>query len=265
MKSSFTFGVTVYPYSVFMVIGACVCLGVFAFLTVKRHRGCSDENAFAVEMLLIAMAAALPDAIFFDALFKIADTGRFEIKGATFYGGLIGALALYPLLLLLKRNRKVSVYDRLCDLAAGIPAGHCFGRIGCFFGGCCFGCPTNGAFGVVFPEGSIPYEFYGGAVKVHPTQLYEAALLLVLFAVLALFGKNRAFPAYLILYGAARFALEFLRADDRGAIFGIPLSPAQILSVVFILLGAGIGAARLFFGRLKKKNEGPIQSKQSKR
>lgn len=239
MFRSFTAaGYTFYLYSIMMVLGALAFLGVFAGLTFYRHRGNTAENTFALGMLVIAMAAALPAAMVFDALFKIAENGgKFILKGATFYGGVLCGLALWPLLLLCWRRRKVALYERFADVAVGIPLGHCLGRIGCFLGGCCFGAPTSGPLGVVFPEGSAPYKFYGGPVAIHPTQLYEAAALLVIFAILFLFGKKHAFPLYCMLYGVTRFVIECFRADDRGAIFGLPLSPAQIISIALILLG----------------------------
>ena len=130
-----------------------------------------------------------------------------------------------------------------------IPAGHCLGRVGCFLGGCCFGKPTDSAFGVVFPEGSDPYGFYGGAIAVHPTQLYEAAFLLALFFVLFFWLKKDALPFYCILYGAWRFGIEFLRADDRGSLFGLPLSPSQVISVALFILGGVLLAVRFVRAR----------------
>lgn len=236
MINSFTlFGLTLYPYTLFMISGIAVCLGLYSFLTVRRHREDSEGNLFAIEMLIVSAAAALPSAILFDALFKIAEKGKFELEGATFYGGLLGALALFPILLSLKKGRKVKIYSRLCDLAPCIPAGHFFGRIGCFFGGCCYGVPTDGPFGVVFPEGSYAYKAYGN-VAVHPTQLYEAAYLLVLFIFLITMGKKSAFPLYLMLYGVGRYAIECFRGDDRGGL-GLPISPAQAVSLILFILG----------------------------
>ncbi len=238
MKRSFSLsGIMLYPYSLFLIAGVGALLGFFTALSLKRHPDKSEENSFAIEMLIVCVAAALPAAILFDALFHFAESGEFVIGGATFYGGLLVALAMYPPLLAFKRNRTVSIYDRLCDLAPCIAAGHCLGRIGCFFGGCCFGKPTDSFLGVVFPEGSLPYEYYGGAVAVHPTQLYEAAFLLLLALFLWKPAKKEAFPLYLMLYGAGRFFLEFLRGDDRGALPFLPLSPAQGVSVVLFVLG----------------------------
>ena len=233
------------PYALLMLLGAGACIGLFVGLTFKRHKGKYDENIFALEMLFIAMAAAVPAAMVVDTLFHIPDRGGFVLGGATFYGGLLCALVIWPLLLLIKKKRTVSIYQRLCDIAPGIPLGHMFGRIGCFFDGCCFGAPTSGPFGVVFPEGSHPYEFYGGPVAIHPTQLYEAFALLLIFVIILLLGKKNGFPLYFILYGIARFTIECFRADSRGSLFGLPLSPAQLISVVLILLGECLWLARI--------------------
>ena len=237
MKPTFSlFGITFTSYSLFMFSGAAVCLVMFVVLTFKRRKGHYEENIFALEMLIIAMAAAIPAAMLFDSLFHMAERGKFAIQGATFYGGLLFAIAIWPLLLLIKRNRKVTIYERLCDVAPGIPLGHCLGRLGCFCGGCCYGRPTSSPFGVVFPEGSVPYQHYGAAA-LHPTQLYEAYALLVIFLILLLFCKKHALPVYFMLYALARFTIECFRADDRGAIFGLPLSPAQIISVCLFIVG----------------------------
>lgn len=249
-RSVSVFGIVLFPYSLCMIFGAGICIGLYAILSARRHRGCQDENLFSVEMLIIAAALALPAAMLLDSLFKYVESGKFAFGGATFYGGLIFALALFPALLHLKKGRKVSVWSRLCDLAACIPAGHCLGRIGCFLGGCCYGIPTGSAFGVVFPEGSLPFERYG-SVSLHPVQLYEAAFLAALAICLLFFGKNHAFSLYLTAYGAGRFLLEFLRGDDRGSL--IPgISPAQAISLILIVLGAALFFVRVFGKRRSK-------------
>lgn len=253
MASSFSvFGVVFYPYSLLMIAGAFACLGMFCLLTFRRHKGCTDENVFAVEMVIVSIAAGFPAALILDSLFKLGETGVFRLGSATFYGGLLCSVSLFPLLLLFRKKRMVSVYARLCDVAPGIPLGHCLGRIGCFLGGCCYGAPTDGVFGVVYPEGSLPYKHYGAAA-LHPTQLYEAFALILMFGVLMLFGKKRAIFLYFLLYSIVRFVLEFFRADDRGTIFGLPLSPAQIISVFLAAVAVGLELFRLIRFRRRKK------------
>lgn len=244
MIQSFNFiGITFYPYSLFMIAGAVVCFLLFMLLSFKRHANDADGNLFAMEMLVVSLGAALPSAMLLDSLFKWAQTGEFKLGGATFYGGLIFAIILFPSLLSLKKKSATSIYGRLCDLAPCITLGHCFGRIGCFCGGCCFGSPTDCIFGVVFPQGSLPYEYYGGAVAVHPTQLYEAAFLLALTFIFLFLFKKDAFPLYFIFYGSGRIFIEFFRNDSRGSV-GLPLSPAQLISIILILTGAIILAIK---------------------
>ncbi|MGN0823087.1 MAG: prolipoprotein diacylglyceryl transferase family protein [Candidatus Gallimonas sp.] len=71
----------------------------------------------------------------------------------------------------------------------------------------------------------------------HPTQLYEAACLLAIFAFLTTYGKKSAFPFYCMLYGTVRFCIECLRGDSRGSIPFVALSPAQLISLALIVLG----------------------------
>jgi phosphatidylglycerol:prolipoprotein diacylglycerol transferase len=84
-------------------------------------------------------------------------------------------------------------------------------------------------------------------IAVHPTQLYEVTLGLVMFFILWRLRDHKhaegwLFGLYLILGGAERFLVEFLRAkDDR--ILG-PLTVAQGISIGLALLGVAIMAWR---------------------
>ena len=145
--------------------------------------------------------------------------------------------------LLLRRRLK----GRLVSTEYGFPAlsvlpccvliGHSLGRVGCFFAGCCYGKPTDSWLGVKFPRLPEP---------VYPTQLYEAAFLLILFAVCSYLLLKKQFrhnmTVYLIGYGIFRFLIEFIRGDDRGKLFGL-LSPSQFWSLGMVILGV-----LLYFG-----------------
>jgi phosphatidylglycerol:prolipoprotein diacylglycerol transferase len=154
--------------------------------------------------------------------------------GLAYYGGLLVA---GPIGMLYARRRGLGVW-RTADLVAPLLAlGLFFGRIGCFFNGCCYGRPTDLPWGVRFP---------GDAAAVHPTQLYEAAGALALAAALYLGvrprkrGHGQVFGALLVGYAVLRFVLELWRDDDRGALLGlstsqwlgIPLAAAGIVLVV---------------------------------
>jgi phosphatidylglycerol:prolipoprotein diacylglycerol transferase len=122
----------------------------------------------------------------------------------------------------------------VADIAAPcIMLGLALGRVGCFFNGCCYGQPTDGALGVQFP---------GHPGPVHPTQIYEAAgallLAAALYALLRWRGRGRGavFGWMLVGYGVLRTLIEIYRADPRGSIG--PLSTSQIISIPLIAIGA---------------------------
>jgi prolipoprotein diacylglyceryltransferase len=82
------------------------------------------------------------------------------------------------------------------------------------------------------------------SLPVYPTQLFESIANGLIFLALMLLWRRRAFPgqifaSYLLLYGAARFLIEYLRGDlERGVWFNGLLSTSQILSLISIAAGA---------------------------
>jgi phosphatidylglycerol:prolipoprotein diacylglycerol transferase len=97
--------------------------------------------------------------------------------------------------------------------AIALPLGQSIGRLGCFVGGCCYGAP-------IFP----------GSTVLHPAQLYEAVLDLVLAVTLfRMRGGDRPagllFRYYLLGYAGIRFAMDFFRGDEKQ--MAGPLSYAQ--------------------------------------
>src|SRR3989442_6518556 len=88
---------------------------------------------------------------------------------------------------------------------------------------------------VQFPPGTDP----GQLVAVHPTQIYETALMLAAFWLLWRLREHHhaigwRFGVYLVLAGVERFLIEFVRAkDDR--LLG-PLTLAQATSALLVLV-----------------------------
>ena len=80
-----------------------------------------------------------------------------------------------------------------------------------------------------------------GTAKVFPVQLLEAGCLLALFITCVRLPFRYRGAAYMLGVGAIRFALEFLRGDVRGNLFGVTLlSPQQILSIAFFVAGIAL-------------------------
>ena len=149
----------------------------------------------------------------------------------SWFGGFAGGLVAG--LWVMQRQR----LPKLAVLAAATPAlaiGHALGRIGCFLVGDDYGRPTDLPWGVAFPQGLPPT-----AVPVHPTQLYEAILLVPLAWLLARWrrqGRPDTFilGAYLTTAGTIRFLIEFVRVNVR--VLGI-LTVAHIASLLVAIAG----------------------------
>jgi phosphatidylglycerol:prolipoprotein diacylglycerol transferase len=176
----------------------------------------------------------------------------FDRAGLVWYGGLIGAFIACSWVIV----RRKADYLTVADAAApALSLGYAIGRVGCFLVGDDYGRPTDAWYGVAFPKGAPPstaYELrkFGAAVdpsipdyqvlRVHPTQLYETAMALVMFAVLMALNRRPhrrglAWALFMIMLGIERFIVEIVRAkDDR---FLGPFTVAQLISALLIVAG----------------------------
>lgn len=180
---------------------------------------------------LISIFSGLVAAVLFQATYDFIETGIFQFTGMTFLGGLLGGAAVFLLLYFKKATQEEKKYIHTVTEAAFVAVllGHFIGRIGCFTAGCCYGIETDSFLGIHFP---------GHDHAVHPTQLYEAFLLLILFVVAYQFyqHKHSVKILYLLGYGIGRFLIEFLRGDERGSFIPF-LSPSQTWSLLLVALG----------------------------
>ena len=178
-------------------------------------------------------------------------------SGGVWYGGLLGAvLASY----LLMKRYQLPWWKTADAFAPGLAIGNFFGRQGCFAAGCCWGKPTSLPWGVKFTEAGheitgVPTDAY-----LHPTQLYESFAMLLVFFFLLWLHKRKRFSgqvilAYALLYASIRFAIEFVRDDPRGDVFGLTtltgLSTSQLISLVI-----GISALIVLIVRRRRAQVG---------
>ena len=167
--------------------------------------------------------------------------------GATFYGGFILAVAA-SYFWVMKNNIP---FLKIADIMApSIGLGLVFTRIGCFLSGCCYGHPTDLAWGMVFPPDSpagaaamaIAQERGVDHVALHPAQLYSSIKGLIIFGALMLLQprlqkRGAMFGLLLVLYGIGRFIIDFVRYYETNALVVAGLSFNQVISIVLVVLG----------------------------
>ncbi len=159
--------------------------------------------------------------------------------GLVFYGApLGGGLALW-----LSCRGFGLPFARLCDAAVhAIPAGHAIGRLGCFFGGCCFGRETTDAtFWAVRYTNALAPAAHPPVLR-HPTPLYESALLLIVAYAFTLVptkrvGDGARFGAYCVTYALVRSTVEAFRGDTVRGVWALGLSTSQWISIVTAAFG----------------------------
>jgi phosphatidylglycerol---prolipoprotein diacylglyceryl transferase len=174
-------------------------------------------------------------------------------SGGVFYGGLLGAVIAGYFLM---KRYQLPWWKTADACAPGIAIGNFFGRQGCFAAGCCWGKPTTLPWGVKFTD--LGHQITGVPTNtyLHPTQLYESFAMLLVFLFLLWLHKRKRFSgqvilAYAVLYSGIRFAIEFVRDDPRGDVFGLTtltgLSTSQLISLVI-----GIGALIIMIVRRRR-------------
>ena len=238
--------------------GIMIAVGIlFAFLVLFRYSKKLGLPGKLTDLVYYDGIVSILLGFGFAALFQATynyiehpENGFHLGEGITFLGGMIGGTVVYLIIWMIFRKKVPgNLYYIMPVIPCMITVGHAFGRIGCFFAGCCYGKPTDSIFGVQFP--GAYFEQLG---KVHPTQLYEAAFLFVLFGVLTWLLLKKKFQytmtVYLASYGVFRFLIEFLRYDDRGQL-GKLLSPSQTMSLVFL----GLAVLAFFLQRKYLKNK----------
>ena len=170
-------------------------------------------------------------------------------NGYVVYGGVIGGILCSYVYCRIKKVDFLSYFDLVMPAVAFAQG---FGRIGCFFAGCCYGRETDAWYGIVFHD-SLQAP---NGIKLIPTQLISSAGDFLICALLLLYARTeprtgRVGAMYLVFYGIGRFLVEFLRNDYRGSI-GI-FSTSQAISFGIVAIGALMYAVMPQFGALQEK------------
>lgn len=220
---------TIYSFGLMLAVAVLLC----SYLLARDARSANIPRDVIYDFILwMTLSGIIGSRLFFILLNLpdfIADPGQIimiQNGGLAWQGGLAaGAIAgvIYA------RKKDLSL-RLLADLSAPYLAlGQAIGRVGCFLNGCCYGQPVP--WGIYFPVHDA---------RLHPTQLYDVAMLTAVFFLLKYFQKRskirgEVFTAYLVFASIERFINEFFRADHSDVIAG--LSVFQIVSLVIFMAG----------------------------
>jgi phosphatidylglycerol:prolipoprotein diacylglycerol transferase len=156
--------------------------------------------------------------------------------GMSFHGGMLGVIfALW-----LFARRRGHDWLRVTDFVAPlVPLGLAAGRLGNFINAELWGRPTDGPWGMIFPNVDNQPR--------HPSQLYEFSLEGIALFVLLWWFSSRPRPRgavsglFLIGYGLFRFTVEFTREPDRFlGLLALGFSMGQWLSLPMVAIGVGL-------------------------
>lgn len=230
------FNVQIPTFGIFFLLGVGAAFLLAIFTARKYEIPTMDAMFFGLFGIiggiagakLLYIIVALPTFIIHPETIILILTG-----GTVFYGGLIGGIIGGFLYTAIYRLKTINYFDMAVpclSLAQG------FGRIGCFFNGCCYGVPYEGFCSVTYPAGSYPPSGIG----LFPSQLTESLFLFILTIILLWVLKKSKTPGfttgfYLIAYGLFRFINEFFRSDPRGSF--LFLSTSQWISLFVFTFG----------------------------
>lgn len=186
-----------------------LAIAIFAVMRWKLPDTQSIRNLPRSQRLAILVAgfcgstlgAKLPFAL---GLIEGASPGWFS-DGKTVTTGIVGAYLAVELVKL-SMNIRVKTGD---SFALPLALAMVVGRLGCFFGGCCYGIESSLIWAVDFGDG----------IRRHPTQLYESLFHFSMAAGLVYATVHKLLPRqklklYLICYAIFRFVTEYIRPAE---------------------------------------------------
>jgi phosphatidylglycerol:prolipoprotein diacylglycerol transferase len=251
-----------------LLLAAGMIAALYVSVRLARADGLDPNRAYDLGLYTIGASLIGSKVLLVLTEPRLLESGNFFSKefwssGGVYFGGFISAFLGSILFARLMGMNWWRVADAF---SPGIALGQAIGRIGCFAAGCCWGTACDLPWGVHFPQEGYLNSGVPAGVPLHPVQLYEAAATLALFFFLLWFRRRRAFTghvvlAYLVLYCAVRFTLEFWRDDPRGDVFGLTtltgLSTSQLIAVACGVVALALMA---YYWKRAGRNEPPHEA-----
>jgi len=229
----------IHTYGLMIMIGA-----IFGFLYLshssKKELGIDQEKVQNLAVLIISAAFIGGKLLFYlenpSYYFSSWDAMRRNFRtGFVFYGSLLFAV---PVVVWFFKKEKWPLWPMMDRIAITACIIHSMGRMGCFFAGCCYGIPTDMAWGITFTDAHSQAEPLN--TPLHPTQLYSSFMILSILMILVMLKRQQRFAGqlffvYVILYAVGRGIIEIFRGDEaRGYIIDGILSHSQFISIIVI-------------------------------
>lgn len=240
--------------------GLCFALGFIAAgaVVAKRLGELGKPPDWAYEMVFAALIGGVVGARIDFLIQNWSDVSDdllgniFSGAGLVWFGGAIGGAVA---VIAWGAWRGIRGWQ-IADLAAvPLALGYAIGRIGCQLSGDGdYGQEWDGPWAMGYPEGTVPTD---PGVTVHPTPIYETLTMgFVAYALWRLrdrLATGMVFALYLVLAGAERFLVEFIRRNEDAA---LGLTQAQLISVAMIVAGGLWIAARVRAGTFTRPAAG---------
>jgi len=245
-----------------LMVAAAMIAAYYVLRADLARRGIAPKNSSTAEVMIVVPSLA---GIVGAKLYHVLETPRelfahpaeelLSRYGLAWFGGLIAGFIAW---VLVARAKKIALLESFDAGSAAAALGYGIGRIGCLLSGDGdYGVPTSLPWGMSFPNGLVPTT-----ERVHPTPIYELIAACAIAWVLWRMGawqiaaatptlaeearmehpekplpSGSVFAAYLVMTGAARFLVEFIRINPR-SFFG--LTNAQAASVASMIAGAAL-------------------------
>jgi len=241
----------IHAYGLMLAISFLV--GIYWAMNRSGKKGI-DRNQIMDISLLVVIAAIFGSRLFYvvthleefrgrwlDTFNPFQSDGQIGIAGLSMLGGVVLAILAIAIYCYIKKINLLKLGD---IFAPSFAAGIFLTRIGCFLNGCCFGEECSLPWAVKFPLNS-PAGFVQQGVGIHPTQLYASIYGLVFAVILFFYDRKARFDGavmslFLMLYGIARFLIDFVRYYEDSVqfgFFGTSFTINQAISFLMFIIG----------------------------
>jgi phosphatidylglycerol:prolipoprotein diacylglycerol transferase len=239
------FGYPINAYGVFVSLAHLTGIAMILFLSWRRGLPLEPHVDLIFVVMIFGLVGARAGYILEHPLEFARPQEWFHLGkgGLSLFSGL---LLSFPAYLAMLYWRRLPVWETSDFLAPVLPFSLAIVRLGCFGAGCCYGALTDFPWGIHSDSELISPSLAGESI--HPTQLYEAAFLLVLCFFLFHLGRKKlpsgvVATVFLLAYGIYRFSTNPLRGD-LAPLPGWPMSTAQLGAMALIFISALVLAWR---------------------